>query len=145
MIRYERPLTDDLLAPTWPPGVSLGTAAPGELHELMRLAYGDVTTTTDEWWQWLTTDSEYDPDLLIVALADGRAVGMAQCWTSSFIKDFVVHPDWHNRGLGTALLHEAFARLRARGHGAIVLKTDDDNVGAQRLYARMGFVPTPGP
>lgn len=42
---------------------------------------------------------------------------------------------WHGIGVGTALLQALLAR-----HPTMSLSVDDDNVGAARLYRRLGFV-----
>lgn len=135
--------------PRWPDGISLagfcGDDAP-EIHRLMLSAYseggGSVPAAFGEWWNATGGDAEFDPALCFVArAADGTIVGFALCWTSSFLKDLVVHPDFRRRGIGDALLRTAQATLRSRGHEWLALKVHAGNAGARRLYEQAGFIP----
>lgn len=59
------------------------------------------------------------------------------------ISDIHVVPAVQGKGVGRALLHETVARIRAEGIPTIFLETSEDNVRAQNLYAREGFVRVP--
>lgn len=145
-LRLTRDLTVPFSSPDWPAGIELqplsATLAP-KAHALMRLAYADgggvVPAEFDTWWAATRHDPEFDASLCLVAVADGEPVGFALCWTSSFVKDLVVHPEWRRKGLAAALLLRAFALLSERSHTEIALKVHADNMEARRLYARMGF------
>lgn len=55
-----------------------------------------------------------------------------------------VHPRFHRRGVGGALLAEIVARARAEeGVDAVVLTTMPSMTGAHRMYERAGFVRVP--
>jgi ribosomal protein S18 acetylase RimI-like enzyme len=118
-------------------------AIANESRELMKRVYPDGLNdggiSFEGFWHWLTTDPEYDPDLMFVATAGGAVVGFCHCWTGSFVKDLVVAPEFRRRGLGGALLTLALEEFRRRGASAVDLKTDIDNVTAQSLYRRLGF------
>lgn len=109
----------------------------------MRRSYpgglGDNGISFDGFWQWLTTDAEFDPALIFIAEADSDVVGLCHCWTGNFIKDLVVDAAWRRRGLGAALLTMALEAFAARGAASVDLKTDVDNLTAQSLYKRLGF------
>lgn len=145
-LRLTRDLTMPFARPQWPAGVTevpfSATLAP-RVHALMRLAYGNgggtVPADFDTWWAATRHDPEFDANLCIVAVTNGEPVGFALCWTSSFVKDLVVHPDWRQKGLGTALLLRAFELLAARGCNEVALKVLADNMTARRLYVRLGF------
>jgi ribosomal protein S18 acetylase RimI-like enzyme len=145
-LKLTRHLTSAATAPGWPQGVTLApfsaTLAP-QVHALMRLAYaeggGSVPFDFDSWWTATRHDPEFDASLCFVALARGEPVGFALCWTSSFVKDLVVHPDWRRRGVGAALLRTALAALADRGHTEVSLKVQPDNMEARRLYTHLGF------
>lgn len=49
-----------------------------------------------------------------------------------------VHPDWQGRGAGTAVIN-SILREGQRAGLPVELDVDQDNLGAQRLYARLGF------
>ena len=136
-------------APQWPEGITLAPFREADApacHALLRRAYdgqeSDAVLSFEEWWRATGGDPEFDPDLLFLARATDRSLaGLALCWTSSFVKDIVVDPDYRRRGIGEALLLTAFTTLQRRGHSRIGLKLRSDNRdGARRLYDRLGFV-----
>lgn len=49
-----------------------------------------------------------------------------------------IHPDWQGHGAGTAVINSILHEGRQAGL-QVELDVDQDNVGAQRLYARLGF------
>lgn len=146
-IRMTSILVRPLPSPAWPEGITLRAFREEdkrEIHGLLMLSYsnghGEVQPL-DDWWTFVTTDSEFDPSLVLVATEGKRIVGFALVWDSAFIKDFVVHPDWRRRGLGSAMLAEIARRLSARGFPSVSLKVSLGNHAAQRVYARAGFRP----
>ncbi|HEY6899900.1 MAG TPA: N-acetyltransferase, partial [Puia sp.] len=66
-------------------------------------------------------------------------VGVAQCWTSAFIKDLVVHPRRRKEGLAEALLLHAFSVFKQKGATAVDLKVEATNAPAIGLYKKVGF------
>jgi ribosomal protein S18 acetylase RimI-like enzyme len=52
-----------------------------------------------------------------------------------------VHPEHRGRGLGAALLLDAFARFAAAGLTEAQLGVASDNPRALRLYERVGMYP----
>jgi ribosomal protein S18 acetylase RimI-like enzyme len=93
------------------------------------------------WWRGLKGDAEYDPALCFIAVDDqDQIVGVAQCWTSAFLKDLAVSPAFRKRGLGSALLLTVFQAFRERGANCLDLKVEADNpTGAIRLYGQHGM------
>ena len=147
IITLVRPLDPADSRPLWPEGIRptpLRVADAASIHALMLRAYangyGTVQPDWLDWFEWMTTDPEFDQNLCLVARADDRIVGFCLVWTSSFVKDLVVEPALHGRGIGTALLATAIVEMRRRGHAQLRLKVDARNPGARRLYQRLGFV-----
>ena len=147
-LRLRKSLTAPLPAPAWPAGVvpmTLPGPSPVRLHALLVRAYADGGGSVpdfDYWWTRLIEDSEFDPALVLVAFGpESTPVGLAQCWTSGFIKDLVVAPEHRARGIGEALLTQCFVVFARRGLPHVDLKVETDNIPARRLYARMGMVP----
>ena len=141
-----RDLSVPLIPHRWPDGIVLATLTPGlapACRELMNgvyaEGYGDQRAF-EEWWPWLTADADYDPKLCYVALEGGNVVGFCHSWAGPFIKDLVVAQSWRRRGLASALLTTALETYAKRGEREVDLKTDVDNLTAQALYARLGFV-----
>ena len=135
--------------PTPPPGLRAfrdGDARP--LYDLLVLAYGDsgdaLTLPFDAWRSWIVADTFFDPELVfLVEDEDGlaaAAINSAPFEDSRWVKDLVVHPRARRRGLGAALLRQAFAAYARRGIHRVGLKVDADNpTHAYRLYERVGF------
>ncbi|MGV8916272.1 MAG: GNAT family N-acetyltransferase [Pseudomonas sp.] len=111
------------------------------VHQLLRLGCGEVSDV-DTWACAFTRDAEFDPRLCFVVADDQGLIGVAQCWTSAFVRDLVIHPRARRQGLARALLHHAFAVLRQRGEACLDLKVLETNAPARRLYetSGMGYV-----
>ncbi len=94
-----------------------------------------------------------NPDrLYCLATSDGRLVGYCKlALTCSFpehakggrtieLKQLYTDPDCTGRGIGATLMDWALAEVRARDADEIQLSVWSGNHGAQRFYARYGFV-----
>lgn len=145
-IRLRRLLDGATPQPPAPPGVHLlplWQARPIELHRLLQDAYangGGSVGSFDDWFWPLVEDAEFHPELLLIAADDGGTpLGLAQCWTSGFIKDLVVSPGHRNRRIGGWLLQSAFCRLESRGLEHVDLKVQATNASALRFYERHGM------
>jgi ribosomal protein S18 acetylase RimI-like enzyme len=144
--RMRRHLAGPLEAPAFPAGFTLRTFEKADaraVHALLETAYwagGGGADKFSRWWPKLRKDPEFDPALCFLAEdADGLA-GVAQCWTSGFVKDLAVHPRARKRGLGRALMLTVFAAFRARGWEHVDLKVQADNPsGAVALYRALGM------
>jgi predicted N-acetyltransferase YhbS len=79
--------------------------------------------------------------LSFVATAGDRVAGTVRLWHVSagpgqpalLLGPLAVHPDFRSRGLGAALMTQAIAEARRRGHRLILL------VGDEPYYGRFGF------
>lgn len=146
-LRLRKDLSEGTPAPEWPEGISPAAFDLIEwrrAHALLIQAFPRTTGTFDDWYGKLASDSEFDPSLCLVAMADnGDVAGFIQCWTSSFIKDLVVSPGYRTLGVGTALMQEMFSRFARRGADFVDLKVDADNLAGRRLYARLGMFEIP--
>lgn len=91
--------------------------------------------------------------LVLLALVDGRPVGVAVCFFgfSTFrarpllnVHDLAVLASHRGQGVGRALLAAVEARARARGCCKITLEVLDTNLRARALYASCGIVEVGG-
>jgi aminoglycoside 6'-N-acetyltransferase len=88
----------------------------------------------------------------LVAVADGRVVGMIELWLRrprdpdgariarlGADLGISVAPEWRGRGVGTALMLAGEAWAREHGVSQMVLDLSVANDGARRLYERLGY------
>ena len=140
-----RDLGPALVHPGWPAAVrpveftAQNAAAVHRLLMLGREHGGGRVTDYPAWLDAFETDPECDQALCFVLEDAQGVVAVAQCWTSAFIRNLVVHPRAHGQGLGLALLNQAFSSFRLRGEGHVDLKVMESNLGARRLYERAGM------
>ncbi|WP_440636997.1 GNAT family N-acetyltransferase [Bradyrhizobium sp. PUT101] len=78
--------------------------------------------------------------LALAAVREGRLVGTVRLWHVSaggrpalVLGPLAVDPACRELGIGAALMHQALAAARARGHAAVIL------LGDAPYYARFGF------
>lgn len=144
-----RRLGEQLDMPDWPGGVNPGHSGERharDAHALLRLAYtgGEGQAGNfDAWWQRLTQDGEYDPALCFAVWDGDDVIGLAQCWTSAFIKDFAIHPRHRRRRVGRALALHVFHAFKRRGAGAVDLKVLAANPVGMRFYESLGMTVVP--
>jgi ribosomal protein S18 acetylase RimI-like enzyme len=140
---------EDLPAPRWPDGFTVSSlgADPAEVH---RLVYegagwaevpGHTERDLDEWVDLFVAGE--DPDQQVVARLDGQVVGVATGKVfpdgTGWVAQVAVRRDQQGRGLGTALVAEAFARRVAAGATQVGLGVSATNPDALRLYRRLGL------
>ena len=80
---------------------------------------------------------------VFMAYVDGQVAGQIRLcrWWNRFgyVEDIVVDRAFRRRGVGRALIERAKQWARDRRLPGLMLETQDNNVGACRLYARCGF------
>jgi ribosomal protein S18 acetylase RimI-like enzyme len=64
---------------------------------------------------------------------------MALRGPAGLFHDLIVDPAHRGNGIGRMLIDATLAALKARGAPRVVLSTAKRNLGAQRLFARVGF------
>jgi ribosomal protein S18 acetylase RimI-like enzyme len=141
-----RDLTGSLPAPQWPADTRLDhyreELAPA-IHAVLRMTQeqgGGRVANLDTWQQQFVTDAEFDPTLCLVASNGDGILGVAQCWTSAFIKHLCIHPCAQGQGLGRALLLHSFQVFKQRGEPYVDLKVRESNLRARQLYESAGMV-----
>lgn len=141
--------------PQWPAGVDVRTCVRGQdervifdaLEEAFRDHWGHPPRDYDEWYARNVESSSYDPSLwwLAADTADGgQAAGAIRCRVQpdgiGWVNTLGVRRPWRVRGLGMALLLQAFGEFFRRGIRTVALGVDAQNpTGATRLYERAGM------
>jgi mycothiol synthase len=139
-------------APEIPEGIAIRTMHPGEeraVYELDEEAFqdhwGHMPTTFEEWEHWSVKYSTFDPSLWFMAFDDGKLAGGAFCSYEKelglgWVSTLAVRRPWRRKGLGLALLRQAFGEFYRRGIRKAGLGVDSQNLtGATRLYERAGM------
>jgi GNAT superfamily N-acetyltransferase len=101
-------------------------------------------------WRKVNLESErFDPALWCVVRAGDEIAAGTICtgdtYGGGFVNVLFTRRPWRKRGVGAALLGEAFARFWQRGERSIGLGVDAASAtGAFRLYERAGMTPVLG-
>jgi mycothiol synthase len=143
--------------PEWPPGFAVRTysgeedvRAVYECHQESFADHWEHRPVPFEVWRTFAVDRPgFDASLWWLAEADGELAGicLGQRHTSGdptfgWVEVLAVRKPWRGRGLGLALVQQAFAELAARGATRVGLGVDAENTtGAVRLYERAGMRP----
>ena len=155
-LHLEVDLAEPPPAPIWPPGIVVrrfrrhrdeaGVHAAGE--EAFQDHWRPDRMDLDEWLACRFERPDLDLDLWWVAWDGEEVAGSLLAFESplgGYIDSLSVRRRWRGRGLGRALLREAFAGLRRRGLPKAYLGVDSENpTGAMGLYTSVGMRPSRG-
>jgi mycothiol synthase len=151
------PLADPVEAPTWPEGVALrpfdrevdARPAHASLAEAFADHFGPPMEPFDLWFHRLFIHPmlAFRDDLMLLAWSGDEVVGVLvgastaqEAPDGGYVAELGVRRAHRGRGLGRALLLEAFARFRAAGRTEVLLHVDaDSETGADGLYRRVGM------
>ncbi len=145
VLRMRRELGRMIEQPAWPEGMhcrALGKDDAKAAHAVLSAGFwegGGGAPMFKQWWSRLRKDPEFDPALFFLAIDREGVAGLAQCWTSAFVKDLAVHPRARRHGIGRALMLTAFQAFAVRGALHVELKVREENLDAQRLYHDLGM------
>jgi ribosomal protein S18 acetylase RimI-like enzyme len=158
LVRHSQRMQIDLSepppAPVWPDGLEARTFRPGDervVHAVQHEAFEDswepANAPFEEWEHWfLGSSPRFAPDLWFLALDGDEPAGVAICHphpgdpTLGWVGELGVLRPWRRRGLGRALLLQAFAAFRERGLQRAALGVDAESLtGANRLYESAGM------
>jgi ribosomal protein S18 acetylase RimI-like enzyme len=114
------------------------------IEEAFEHEWGHTPETFDVWRERTPARGGYAPELWIVVRDGAEIAAVTVCDAKRFgmgwIAAVAVRPAWRKRGLGLAMLYEAFRRFRERGETVVGLGVDAQNpTGATRLYERAGM------
>lgn len=140
--------------PEWPAGISVRTFVPGEDEERVYAAHQEsfedhfehASWPYENWRRWAFSES-FDPALWWIAEDRGEIAGVClgrgEAGASGelgWVNVLGVRRPWRRRGVGRALLLNAFAEFRSRGKRGAGLGVDGLNTtGAVALYERAGM------
>lgn len=138
------PLPDILL----PSGLNLAAWTPGLADQFFavyqaafreRQSPGYPEWSQEDWMAWLAPDEDdFRPELSLLACHDNLPVGFIVC-ADNWIVQMGVHPEWRERGIGSALVTEVLRRFRESGGEFVLLDVNANNPRAAQVYARLNF------
>jgi mycothiol synthase len=137
--------------PDWPDGIELAPfrredarAFHAALGEAFEEEWGFVALPFDTWERTRLDVPETDTSLWFVARDGDEIAGVNRCdpkkHGGGWIGALGVRKQWRQRGIGLALLRQAFVEFHRRGEPHVGLGVDADNpTGATRLYEAAGM------
>ena len=137
--------------PVWPPGIEaepFDVESAREVYEAVEEAFADEwgheRESFEEWRRRRLEREDFDPGLWFVAREGSEIAGAVLCnakrWDMGWVASLAVRKPWRRRGLGLALLRQAFGEFYRRGERVVGLGVDTENpTGATRLYERAGM------
>jgi GNAT superfamily N-acetyltransferase len=138
-------------APRWPQGVTVSRFDPADaeaFHEAYELAYQDhwqyERLSFERWHRENVEREDFRPELWAVVRDGAEIVAGTICvperMGAAWISRLFTRREWRRRGLGEALLHDAFGTFWRLGKHTVGLGVDaESDTGAQRLYERAGM------
>ncbi len=135
-----------------PAGIAIRTFVPGQderaTHAAVEAAFQDHWSHTpiafEDWAGAQLRREDFDSTLWFLACAGDDVVGTVLCFRRTpqfgWVRNVAVVREWRGRGVGMALLQQAFGEFYARGVLSLGLGVDAHNpTGATRLYERAGM------
>jgi mycothiol synthase len=143
-------------APVWPPGITVRgfrrhgdeAAVHAAADEAFRDHWRPDRMDYSEWLAFRFEHPDLDCGLWWVAWDGGEVAGTLLAFATplgGYIDELAVRRPWRCRGVGRALLLEAFTVFHRRGLAAAYLGVDSLNpTGAVHLYSSLGMEPVRG-
>ena len=138
-------------APQWPAGLTVTTFDPAD-SEAFHAAYESAFTdhwqhqaqSFEKWRQEHIEREDFTPELWTVVRAEDEIVAGTICLPerngAAWIGRLFTRGDWRRRGVGEALLKDAFGKFWRSGKRTVGLGVDaQSDTGANRLYERAGM------
>jgi mycothiol synthase len=145
--------------PKWPDSVVLRTyQGYSELEAVCRAvdeAFQDhwgyvgspIEDMVQRWQHGIDSNEEFDPTLWFLAMDGDEIAAVCLCAPRigdnrqvGIVNELGVRRPWRRKGLGMALLHQAFGEFYRRGHKQVGLEVDAGSLtGATRLYEKAGM------
>ncbi len=119
-----------------------------ELFDLYRLFYQQPSDLEGA-KAFLHDRLNNEESIVFIAFDDTEAIGFVQLYPSFssvsmkqtwVLNDLYVIEDGRGKGFGEALIRRAITFAEEAGAKGVLLETGKDNITAQRLYEKIGFV-----
>ena len=139
--------------PKWTEGIRVQTLAenPGLFRavfdadeDAFQDHWGHIPMNFEEWEHWTRKRETFDPSLWFLAMDGNEIAAVALCEdekeSGGWVHSLGVRRQWRRKGIGEALLYQAFGEFYKRGIHEVYLGVDASSLtGATRLYERVGM------
>ncbi len=135
--------------PQWPTGIQTRRFVPEKdvyaTYKLIQETFdrpGRVRSSLEDWKRHMLRPGSYRPDLWTLAFAGEELVGACLGFDypdEGWVRQLAVSEEWRGRGLGAALLRNAFSVFYTQGKHRVGLTTESDNPNALAFYERAGM------
>jgi ribosomal protein S18 acetylase RimI-like enzyme len=144
-------LEDEPPAPQWPGGLTVSRFDPADaavFHAALETAFADhwqhEPEPFEKWRETTLERDDFSPELWAVVRDGDEIVAGTVCRPERlgvpWIARLFTRREWRRRGLGEALLYDAFGTFWQLGKRTVGLGVDaQSDTGAQRLYERAGM------
>lgn len=122
--------------------IKLTTMSLDDLDEVLKISDASLK----ESWSLESFSKELSNPLakyLVAKSHDGKTLGFAGIWTiidEGHITNIAVHPDYRQKGIGSALVKGLIDKSNSWGYNAMTLEVRKSNIPAQNLYKKYGFI-----
>ena len=121
-------------------------AAPSYLEEIAQLrhqAFSDAEETLEVSQRYIAEALEDSSSLLYILLKEGQVIGVCTVdvsGNSNYLYGLAVAEAHRGNGYGSYLAKSVVNQLILKNDKTFQIAVEDDNVGAKRLYEKIGFV-----
>ena len=121
-------------------------AEPSYLDEIAQLhhqAFSDAEQTLEVSRRYITEALEDSDSLLYILLKEGQVIGVCTVdlsGNSNYLYGLAVAEAYRGQGYGSYLAKSVVNQLIAQNDKSFQIAVEDSNVGAKRLYEKIGFV-----
>ena len=128
------------------PDVKVLLAEPSYLDEIAQLqhqAFSDAEETLEVSRRYITEALEDSDSLLYILLKEGQVIGVCTVdlsGNSNYLYGLAVAEAYRGQGYGSYLAKSVVNQLIAQNDKSFQIAVEDSNVGAKRLYEKIGFV-----
>lgn len=135
--------------PIWPATISVRTADvmldDRAIYSVIQSAFaqpGRTAPTFEDWQAWIKPAHLFDPGLWFLAFGGGELVGACLGFAypgTGWVRQLGVLENWRRKGLGKALLQQAFGEFYRRGFKKVGLSVESFRPEAYLFYQQVGM------
>ena len=116
---------------------------PEEIAQLHHQAFSDAKETLEVSHRYIAEALDDANSLLYILLKEGQVIGVCTVdvsGNSNYLYGLAVAEAYRGKGYGSYLARSVVNQLIVQNEKTFQIAVEDDNVGAKRLYEKIGFV-----